>query len=272
MEKTEEFPYLYEMHMHSKESSACAVSGAVDMAKAYKEAGYSGMFVTNHNWGGNTCVDRSLPWNVWIDEYFEPYYQAKRWGENNDFKVFCGMETGYGGPEFLIYGLEPQFWHDHPELHDAKVSEQYSIVHDAGGLVFQAHPMRKAWYIDEVRLYPDDVDGIEAFNAAHSSPFSSSHNVKEYNDEAVKYGEEHDFVFIGGSDCHSTNLLYGGMAFKAPVSCSEDFILVMKKYIGRKSETFRNAESYKEYDYVISDGADWYTPFGQRIKRHGGYE
>ena len=265
MDMLEEFPYLYETHMHSKEASACAVSGAVEMAKAYKDAGYSGMFVTNHNWGGNTSVDRSLSWDDFIDEYFRPYFLAKEWGDNNEFKVFCGMETGYGGPEFLIYGLEPEFWHRHPELHDASPAQQYEIIHEGGGLVFQAHPKRKAWYIKEEKLFPDDVDGVEGLNAAHSSPFSESHNMREYNDEALVYAREHDFVSIGGSDCHSTKLLHGGMAFKKPLASADDFCNILKHYIGCKRVVLDKVKDYRDYEFVVTDAVDWYTPYGEKI-------
>ena len=63
------YPFLYETHMHTKEASACARCSGDEMARAYKEAGYAGVIVTDHNWGGNTCVDRSLPWEE-IDNRF----------------------------------------------------------------------------------------------------------------------------------------------------------------------------------------------------------
>lgn len=282
MKLLQEFPYLYETHMHTKESSACAVESAVDMAKAYKNAGYSGLFITNHNWGGNTSVDRSLPWNEWIDKYFEPYYVMREWGNKNDFSVFCGMETGYDGPEFLIFGLEPEYWHAHPEFHDATPDEQLEIVHRGGGLVFQAHPLRQAFYIKEIRLFPDCVDGVEAINASHSSPFSQAHNNKKYNDEAVIYAKEHGFVCIGGSDCHSTNILYGGMAFKNKLNNADDFCNVMRRYIGqpRKLDSgnvgadfvivgdqygAQREEQNARYDYLIVDGLSWYSPYGDAV-------
>ena len=34
--------YLYETHMHTSEASACAGSTGAQMARAYKEAGYTG--------------------------------------------------------------------------------------------------------------------------------------------------------------------------------------------------------------------------------------
>ena len=51
--------YLYETHMHTSEASACAGSTGAQMARAYKEAGYTGIIVTDHFFYGNTSVDRS---------------------------------------------------------------------------------------------------------------------------------------------------------------------------------------------------------------------
>ena len=51
--------YRYELHMHTKEGSACAVSLVEDMIKQYVKIGFSGAVVTNHFIRGNTCVSRS---------------------------------------------------------------------------------------------------------------------------------------------------------------------------------------------------------------------
>ena len=40
----EEYPYLYETHLHTKEISACARSSGADMARACKAAGYTGIW------------------------------------------------------------------------------------------------------------------------------------------------------------------------------------------------------------------------------------
>ena len=60
------YPYLYETHLHTSESSACARCTGSEMARACKEYGYSGIFVTDHNWGGNTAIDRTLEWEEWV--------------------------------------------------------------------------------------------------------------------------------------------------------------------------------------------------------------
>ena len=45
--------YRYELHMHTKEGSACAVSLVEDMIKQYVKIGFSGAVVTNHFIRGN---------------------------------------------------------------------------------------------------------------------------------------------------------------------------------------------------------------------------
>ena len=65
----EKYPYLYETHLHTCQSSRCAKNTGEEMAKACKEAGYTGMIVTEHNWYGNNCIKSDLPWDEWFDEF-----------------------------------------------------------------------------------------------------------------------------------------------------------------------------------------------------------
>ena len=75
-----EYPYLYETHFHTKVASACAKDTPEDMIQACKEYGYTGVIVTDHNWGGNTCIDKSLPWDEFVDQYCLSYERAKEEG------------------------------------------------------------------------------------------------------------------------------------------------------------------------------------------------
>ena len=84
------------------------------MAKAARDAGYAGVIVTDHSWYGNHCIDRSLPWEQWIEAFCMGYEDAKRWGDENDFSVFFGYESNYGGTEFLIYGVDKEWLIGHP--------------------------------------------------------------------------------------------------------------------------------------------------------------
>ncbi len=246
------YPYLYETHTHSSESSACGQSTAVEMAKAHKDAGYTGMILTNHNWGGNTAVDRSLGWIDFVDRFFEPYYLAKEWGDNNDLQVFPAYEAGYDGTEFMIFGIDIEWMKGHPELREATIPEQFDIIHSGGGLVIHAHPFREAFYIKEIRLFPRYIDGVEALNAAHSSPYAPSHDIKAvYNEKALKYARQLGMFITGGSDTHSVDLFGGGMAFPTKLSDIHDF-----------TNRLRYA---KVDDYRVTDGAGVYDAFGGMI-------
>ena len=234
-----EYPYLYETHVHSSEASACARSTAVEMARAHKDCGYTGMILTNHNWGGNTAISRELSWGDFLDAFFAPYYEAREWGEANDFQVFPGYEAGYSGTEFLIYGIDIDWMHGHPELRDATVAEQFGIIHSGGGIVIHAHPFREAFYIKEIRLFPEYIDGVEGLNAAHSTA-SYDDDSYIFNEKALNYARELGMLITGGSDSHSTDLPGGGMAFPRKLLDIHDF-----------TETFRNASAG---DYVVTDG------------------
>ena len=81
MELLKEYPYLYETHLHTSQASACAHCTGAKMAKACKKAGYTGIIVTDHNWGGNTAVNKTLPWKQWVEEFVKGYEDAAQMGE-----------------------------------------------------------------------------------------------------------------------------------------------------------------------------------------------
>ena len=73
--------YKYETHMHTLEASACAHSTAAAMADKYKAEGYTGIFVTDHFFNGNTCIPRDLPWEERVELYCKGYEHAKARGD-----------------------------------------------------------------------------------------------------------------------------------------------------------------------------------------------
>lgn len=221
--------YRYETHMHTKEASACAGSTGAEMARAYKEAGYDGIIVTDHFFYGNTGVDRSLPWGEWVEAFCKGYEAAKAEGDKIGLKVFFGWEAGYKGTEFLIYGLDKEWLLTHPEIKDATVEEQWKLVNAAGGLVIHAHPFREEFYIPEIRLYPELVHGVEAINATHSSPFSHHHINPAFNERALEYAKKHNLPITGGSDGHDTLLLGGGIETEEPMNSIMDYVDLIKE-------------------------------------------
>lgn len=209
----EGYPFAYETHMHTCQGSKCGGNTGADMARAYKEAGYTGIIVTDHFFYGNTAPDRDLPWTDWVMEYCSGYEDARECGDKIGLDVFFGWESGYNGTEFLVYGLNKEWLLTHPEIRDASIPEQFELVHNEGGIVIQAHPFREESYIPEVRVFPEYVDGVEQINMAHYHKKNITDGYM-FNERAEKYAKEHDFPVTGGSDMHSTDLWFGGMAFK----------------------------------------------------------
>lgn len=250
MEKIrEQYPYLYETHLHTSESSACAGNTGAEMARACREYGYAGIFVTDHNWGGNTAVDRSLPWEEWVDTFEQGYRHAAEEGARIGLDVFYGYEAGYHGTEFLIYGVDADWMKAHPQIKNATVEEQYRLVHGAGGLVIHAHPYREAGYIPEIRLYPEWVDGVEGINATHSHSRSTAHNNPDFDKRAISYAREHCLPVTAGSDIHGTNLFGGGIAFRRRITSVQDY-----------AQAIIHGE-----DYVLTNGEVWFDRFGNTI-------
>ncbi len=240
------YTYLYETHLHTSEASACARWTGAEAARACHEAGYAGIFVTNHFVGGNTSVDRSLPWGDWVDVFETGYLGAKREGDRIGLQVFFGWESGYTGTEFLVYGPDADWLRAHPEIRDATIEEQYGLIHAAGGLVVHAHPYRVEPYIPEIRLYPDRVDAVEVCNATHSSPKSVSHNVPKWDGQALRYARLHGLGMTAGSDVHGLPLLDGGMRFARRLADADDFV---RAVLGREP-------------YVLQDGRGEFRPQG----------
>ena len=224
----EAYPYLYETHLHTSQGSLCGRAEGCEMADACKKAGYPGIFVTDHIWGGNT---------------------AKEEGERIGLYVFFGWEAGFQGTEFLIFGLSPEWLAAHPEIREAGIEEQYRLVKADGGMVIHAHPFREEAYIPEIRLFPEFVDGAEGMNATHTSPLSASHKSGDYDRKARAYAKEHGLVMTAGSDVHSTNIFGGGTAFARKLSDDKDFI-----------QAIQSGE-----DYVLTDGFSWYSREGELL-------
>lgn len=242
-----EYPYLYETHLHTSEGSACARNTGREMAQACREYGYTGIFVTDHNWGGNTAVDRNLPWKEWVHEFCRGYENARAEGDKIGLDVFFGYEAGFSGTEFLIYGVDKAWMLENPEIRHADVKKQYGLVHAGGGMVVHAHPYREESYIPEVRLFPEWIDGVEGINAMHSNSRSLAHNDPAFDTKAVAYAGRHRFPMTAGSDIHRNTLLGGGIAFRRKMESPADYVRAV----------------LSGEDYLLTNGEYWYRKDGK---------
>ncbi len=217
--------FRYETHLHTYPVSRCAVASVEETLSYYKEAGYQGVFITNHFLDGNINIDGDLSYEEKINFYFSDFKQGKEFGEKIGLDVFCGVEMSYKGTDFLIFGLDEEWWLTHPEIMEFKKSKQLPILAENGALVIQAHPFRNPPYLDHIRLYPDQVHGVEIINAC---------NDELSNKMAEIYAENYDLLPFAGSDNHSggKRSRFAGVDTFRPVENEQDFvdIILSKEY------------------------------------------
>ena len=210
--------YKYETHLHTAPVSACATGTVEETLRFYKSLGYDGVFLTNHFVDGNLRVDRSLPLEEQIKYYFTDYEKAVELSEEIGIKVFLGVEFSYHGTDFLVYGLDKEWYLSHPEIFKMKRHEELQFLMDNGALVIQAHPFRKIYHI---RLFPLFINGVEVINASRS----------DFENKMAKiFAEEYELPVFAGSDNHSAGkrTTLAGICTKEPIESVEDFIAKFK--------------------------------------------
>lgn len=189
--------YKYELHMHTEEGSACGHASGAEMVDYYMARGYAGMVVSDHFYHGNTAPSRDLEWRDFVAQFAEGYFHAKRAAEGRDFDVFFGTEERLvDWSEFIVLGLEPEWYAEHPELRDMMNVDFLETVRAAGGFVIQAHPYRERAYMKNQRIYllPEHADAIEVRNCG---------NKIEFDRRAYEYAKCLGKPMTGGSDNHS---------------------------------------------------------------------
>ncbi len=209
--------YRYDTHVHTSPVSRCAKATVRQTVEFYKKKGYDGIFITNHFLDGNINIDYSEPYEKKIEFYFSDYEEALKIGEELGLKIFLGVELSYRGTDFLIYGLDKQWYLAHPEIMDMDKTSELRFMMEEGALVIQAHPFREAHYIDHIRLYPHCVHGIETINAERTD---------QCNDLGNYFADSYGFHKTAGSDNHIAGAAkrLAGMISSEPIKDEADFI------------------------------------------------
>ena len=227
--------FKYETHLHTKESSACARSSAARYIKLYKKLGYDGIFVTDHFFGGNTRVPKTLDWNERVEQFCRGYEaalaeaQRQNAESGGNFQVFFGFEQTFDTDDYLIYGLDKNWLFDHPEVETMNHHQLFEAVNSQGGLMIQAHPFRMDDDIKSIIIHPLDIHGIEVYNGGNESD--------NENELALAYASSYNFPMTSGSDIHT--ILYAhdklsvcGMEFATPLTSVKDYCERIKRKEG----------------------------------------
>ena len=210
--------YKYEIHAHTKNTSWCGDIDAKDLVEKYKEAGYSGIVITDHYSPMTFHLSEFFNKRKAIDHFLEGYRKAKEY-ETDDFTVLLGMELRFYATvnDYLIYGVSEEMLYELPFLLKTYIKRASNMLRERGCLFLQAHPFRKMI----TRANPRYLDGVEVFNGKAD---------KEANDNSIKWAEEINVpIKTSGSDCHrESGVGLGGIITKEPIKSNKDLLRILK--------------------------------------------
>lgn len=197
--------YLYDVHVHTSETSQCGKVDAKTAVHMYKNAGYHGLVITDHFHGDyfNTLAGS---WKDRVNEYLRGYRIALQEGEKIGINVILGIELRFeeNYNDYLIYGIDEDFLYENEYLYKMNIKKFHEYIHGTSIMIYQAHPFRAAVFPEK----PEHLDGIEVYNG---NPRHESHNEK-----AVEYAKKHNLKMISGSDFHQAgDLARGGIVLTA---------------------------------------------------------
>jgi len=221
--------FKYETHMHTSEGSGCGRNTGAEQARAYKERGYQGIIITDHFINGYSRCPKSkkLSWADKMEYVVAGYKSAKAEGDRIGLDVFLGWEFTIRGSDFLTYGLDWDFLIANPDLHLMDIPEYIALVRKSGGFLAQAHPYRKADYIEH--QFPVDaqyLDAVEVYNQSDARCFSVN---ADSNAKALQFAKDNNLPFQAGTDSHGTDYnVVSGITLKRKAETIFDIINAIK--------------------------------------------
>ncbi len=204
-----------ETHLHTAEVSRCGKKRAHEMIRAYKEAGYSTVFVSDHFQKNTLDTLGNIPWEEKISIFLSGYYHAKYEGDLLGVAVLPAMEICFvdAPNHYLVYGITKEILSAYPELHTLGIERFAEIAREKDLLVVQAHPHRDGVCYPT----PQFVEGMEVYN---SNP---RHEDESARSEAV--AREHGLFMIGGSDAHrEEDIALSGVLTEEKIESAAQFI------------------------------------------------
>lgn len=183
---------LIDLHAHTKGISHCCRIFAPEVLAAAKEAGLDGICLSNHYQSRYVEDGDAL---AFARRYSEEFHATRALGDAMGLTVLYGIEVTmerYHDEHLLVYGVDEQFPLHHPALYDMTQQELYEAVHAAGGVVVQAHPMRKG---RNVLMDPEHLDGVEV----------NCHPKYDrcYNEEMAELANNRGWILTCGGDYHA---------------------------------------------------------------------
>lgn len=208
---------LIDMHAHSSGISRCCRADAAGVLRAAREVGIDGLILCNHYELG--YVDEHGPADL-AERYIREFYHSARVAAEMGMRLYFGVEvtaSKHDNAHILLYGVEPEFVREFPDIYDYTLQEMAELVHARGGLVVQAHPFRGGGHVLDTSV----LDGLEI----NCHPRYDSTHCERLQDIAHEAGV---FVTCGGDYHAGTYRAICGTYFPDDVMCGGDIISYLK--------------------------------------------
>ena len=214
--------WKYELHVHTAECDLCANVGGAEIVRLYKEAGYSGLVITDHyfslfhEWFKEELVGATH--RQMIERWLRGYYAARNEGEKSGITVLAGAEVRFDGTinDYLVYGLDPEDFYELPLLNRLKNLNELVEVLPKHAYIVQAHPFRNGMTV----IDPSPLSAIEAYNAG-TEPYR--------NQMAKAFAEHYGKQMTSGSDFHHPHACgKGGICCDRKIANASDLLSVLR--------------------------------------------
>ena len=185
---------LVDMHAHSSGISTCCKADAPRALAEAKAQGIDALILCNHYHKPYLKKTNETP-EQFAKRYLAEYAYACDCAKAVGAKMFFGIEVTmekHDRVHMLIYGAQEDLVLRHPTLFDYTQKELYRVVHENGGVLVQAHPMRHG---KNVLLDSRFLDGVEV----------NSHALYDftYCEEMATFAHENGLLLTSGGDYHA---------------------------------------------------------------------
>jgi predicted metal-dependent phosphoesterase TrpH len=204
---------LIDMHNHTRVSSPDSRLSPEELIELAREKGLNGICVTEHS-------------------LIEGAEVAREVGEKLQFPVFRGVEARTDRGDMLVFG----YYRDVPD--GIALRELASIVHEAGGVIFAAHPFRPKGFTLQASLrelgfsLDEDWRSAEILGLLDGLEVASGRSSRKVNGKAGLLARKMGLPGIGGSDTHDPKDVGRAVTrFSRPIRSELDLVMELRRGI-----------------------------------------
>ena len=183
---------MFDLHVHTAETSKCGIVSAPELVRSYKAAGYDGFVATDHLHETYISLQNCREdWQECVTRFLFGYHETKRIGDEIGLTVALGVELRFpeNDSDYLLYGVDEAFLRANPYLYRTDHKSFFERYGDQI-LIMHAHPYR-----DCNTVYYDSVHGLEVVNC--------NPRQKNRNELALQLARENPHLYrTCGSDAH----------------------------------------------------------------------